>query len=140
MAVPTICEVCRKTHWGLTYAFVAILTALAAIAQNAAPAGKVPGADKTALPSSVQASAAKAEAGPNDQKIEQNAADPATLERRKQIADDSTRLLALAIALKVEVDKSNKDTLSLSVIRRADQIEKLAHTVKDKLRLTVGGS
>ena len=62
----------------------------------------------------------------------------ANVERKKQIADDSAKLLKLATDLKAEVDKTNKDTLSLSVIRKADEIEKLAHNVKEKMKLTVG--
>jgi hypothetical protein len=42
----------------------------------------------------------------------------------------------MAVELKAEVDKTNKDTLSLSVIRKADAIEKLAKTVKDKMKQT----
>jgi len=64
----------------------------------------------------------------------------ANAERKKQIADDSARLLKLATDLKAEVDKTTKDTLSLSVIRKADEIERLAHNVKEKMKLTVGGS
>lgn len=64
----------------------------------------------------------------------------ANAERKKQIADDSARLLKLANDLKAEVDKTNQDTLSLTVIRKADQIEKLAHAVKEKMKLTVGGA
>ncbi len=64
----------------------------------------------------------------------------ANAERKKQIADDSARLLKLATDLKAEVDKTNKDTLSLNVIRKADEIERLAHTVKEKMKLTMGGS
>ncbi len=55
-------------------------------------------------------------------------------ERKKQISDQSTQLLAMAVALKAEVDKTSKDTLSLNVIRKADAIEKLAKTVKDKMK------
>jgi hypothetical protein len=62
----------------------------------------------------------------------------ANAERRKQIADDSARLLKMATDLKAEVDKTTKDTLSLAVIRKADEIERLAHIVKEKMKLTVG--
>lgn len=62
--------------------------------------------------------------------------DAANIERRRQIADDSARLLKLATDLKVEVDKTTKDTLSLGVIRKADEIERLAHDVKEKMKLT----
>jgi hypothetical protein len=56
-------------------------------------------------------------------------------ERKKQIAADSALLLKLANDLKSEVDKTNKDTLSLSVIRKADEIEKLAHSVRERTKL-----
>lgn len=59
-------------------------------------------------------------------------------ERKKQIADDSTKLLKLATELKAEVDKTNKDTLSINVIRKADAIEKLAHDVKEKMKTSMG--
>ena len=64
----------------------------------------------------------------------------ANAERKKQIADDSTKLLKLATDLKAAVDKASKDTLSLEVIRKADDIERLAHSVKEKMKLSVGGS
>ena len=50
-------------------------------------------------------------------------------ERKKIIADESALLLKLATDLKTEVDKTDKDTLSLSVIRKAEAIEKLASTM-----------
>jgi hypothetical protein len=63
----------------------------------------------------------------------------ANAERKKQIAEDTVKLLKLAADLKAEVDKTGKDTLSLNVIRKADEIERLAHNVKEKMKLTVGG-
>lgn len=62
----------------------------------------------------------------------------ANVERKRQIADDTAKLLELATQLKVEVDKTSKDTLSLNVIRKAESIEKLAHGVKEKMKLTIG--
>ena len=59
-------------------------------------------------------------------------------ERKKQIADESTELLTMALALKAEVDKTTKDTLSLNVIKKADQIEKLAKSVKEKMKQSSG--
>lgn len=58
------------------------------------------------------------------------------VERQKQLVADTQRLLSLANELKSDVDKSTKDTLSLDVIRKADEIEKLAHTVKEKMKGT----
>ena len=62
----------------------------------------------------------------------------ANVERKKQLEDDSARLVALATELKSEVDKTNKDTLSLNVIRKATEVEKLAHDIRLKMRLVVG--
>lgn len=64
----------------------------------------------------------------------------ANIERKKQLNEDTAHLLALATELKAEVDKTNKDTLSLNVIRKANEIEKLAHDVREKMRLVVGQS
>ncbi len=58
------------------------------------------------------------------------ASDPLAEEHRQQISEDSAKLLALAQALKTEVDKTNKNMLSLGVIRKANEIEKLAHSVR----------
>jgi hypothetical protein len=55
-------------------------------------------------------------------------------DRQKQLVDDTVKLLNLANELKADVDKSSKDTLSLDVIRKADEIERLAHNVKEKMK------
>jgi hypothetical protein len=57
---------------------------------------------------------------------------------QKELADDTAKLLTLANELKVEMDKSTKDTLSLSVVRKAEQVEKLAHKVRDEMRKALG--
>lgn len=67
-------------------------------------------------------------------------AEAANALRRKQISDDAAKLLELATELKTAVDKTDKDTLSIEVIRKADTIERLAKGVKEKMKLTVGGS
>lgn len=72
-----------------------------------------------------------------EQQATQQSYAAANTDRKKQLADDSARLLKLANDLKAEVDKTNKDTLSLNVIRKADEIEKLAHSVREKMKLTV---
>ena len=61
-------------------------------------------------------------------------------ERRKQLAADAARLLNLATELKTEVDKTDKEMLSLTVVRKAEAIERLAHGMKDKMKLGVGPS
>ena len=55
-------------------------------------------------------------------------------ERQKKLVADTEKLLALATELKTDVDKTNKDILSMDVIKKADEIEKLAHSVKERLK------
>lgn len=66
--------------------------------------------------------------------MEHDQAKMRAMDRQKQIVSDTDKLLALAIELKADVDKSNKDTLSLAVLKKADEIEKLAHSVKEKTK------
>ncbi len=55
-------------------------------------------------------------------------------ERQKRLVDDTEKLLALATQLHDDVAKTNKNILSIDVVRRADEIERLAHSVKDRMR------
>jgi hypothetical protein len=55
-------------------------------------------------------------------------------ERQKRLVSDTEKLVALVNELKIDMDKTNKDMLSLDVIRKADEIEKLAHSVKEKMK------
>jgi len=53
--------------------------------------------------------------------------------QEKKIAADKARLLRLATELKWEIDKAGADTLSIAVIRKATEIEKLAHGVRQEM-------
>ena len=75
-----------------------------------------------------------------EQETKPGAPGDANTERKRQIADDSAKLLKLAGDLKTEVDKTSQDTLSLRVIRKAEEIEKLARSVKEKMKVTMGGN
>ena len=55
-------------------------------------------------------------------------------DRQKRLVADTEKLLVLATDLKTQVDKSTKDTLSVDVIKKADEIEKLAHSVKERMK------
>ncbi len=55
-------------------------------------------------------------------------------ERQKRLMADTDKLLSLATELKQEVDKTDKNTLSVDVVKKADEIEKLAHSVKEKMK------
>ncbi len=66
--------------------------------------------------------------------IEEKAAKARNDQRQKQLVDDTAKLLELATQLKEDVDKTNKNILSIDVIKRAEQIEKLAHAVKERMK------
>ncbi len=55
-------------------------------------------------------------------------------QRQEQLERDTNKLFDLAKDLKDQVDKSNKDTLSVDVVKKAAEIEKLAKSVKERMR------
>ena len=58
----------------------------------------------------------------------------ADLRRQADLKRDTEKLLKLSTELKEYVDKTNESVMSLDVIKKADEIEKLAHSVKVKMR------
>lgn len=67
-------------------------------------------------------------------RLEREQAKLANRQRQEHLKEDTDKLLKLATQLKAEVDKSNADILSVEVIKKADEIEKLAHSVKEKMK------
>lgn len=55
-------------------------------------------------------------------------------DRQKRLVADTDKLLVLATDLKAQVDKTDKEILSVDVIKKADEIEKLAHSVKERMK------
>lgn len=131
----------RMRRWGR---ILACLAAMAAFAGADGPGQKnAPGApvsSEIVIPQPNRLPDAVQQMQMSEQQAKQQSFEAANAERKKQIAEDSAKLLKLATELKTEVDKTTKDTLSLSVIRKADEIEKLAHGVKEKMKLSIGGS
>ena len=58
----------------------------------------------------------------------------AAKERVAALKSDTDKLLKLSVELKSYVDKSDENVLSLDVIKKAEEIEKLARSVKDKMK------
>ena len=67
-------------------------------------------------------------------KLEREMAKKANQERQAALKKDTDKLLKLATELKEYVDKTNENTLSMDVVKKAEEIEKLAHSVKDKMK------
>ena len=55
-------------------------------------------------------------------------------DRRKRMLADTDKLLALSTELKADIERSTRDELSLEVIRKANEIEKLAHDVQQRMK------
>lgn len=58
----------------------------------------------------------------------------AAKDRVVALKSDTDKLLKLSTELKSYVDKSDENVLSVDVIKKAEEIEKLAKSVKDKMK------
>jgi methionyl-tRNA synthetase len=74
------------------------------------------------------------EKDPMEEKMEHQREKALNKQRQTQLQKDTDHLLELATQLKEYVDKSNEHTLSLDVVKKADEIEKLAKSVKEKMK------
>jgi hypothetical protein len=125
-------------HWGRAIAGLAVALALSAAAQNI-PQGRSHAGNPAYLASQAnRLPDANDRMEMRDQQEAQQNFENANEQRRKLLAAESAQLLELAADLKKVMDKTDKNTLSLEVIRKADEIEKLARDVKAKMKLTVG--
>ena len=59
--------------------------------------------------------------------------------REKDIAEASRKLLLLAISLKADLERSPGSEASPEAMRKAKEIEKLAHDVKESMKLNIIG-
>jgi uncharacterized membrane protein YhiD involved in acid resistance len=62
----------------------------------------------------------------------------ANKKRQQDIKSDTDKLFQLATELKAAVDKTNENMLSLDVIKKAEQVEKLAKKVKENMKEAIG--
>jgi hypothetical protein len=74
--------------------------------------------NESQLPASMVAAAARSQA----------------TDRQKRLIADSDKLLALATQLHADLARTDKNMLSVDVVRRAEAIERLARSVKDRER------
>lgn len=60
-------------------------------------------------------------------------------QRQKNMISDADKLLKLATELKAEIDAGNPASLSSEQLHKIAEIEKLAHSIKQKMSLSIGG-
>jgi hypothetical protein len=116
---------------------VAISIVPAAGQAPAQPPAAPPAQTQDKTPASPPAPAQPAAAVTAVQNPAETHAETHTETHKDQIAADSAKLFQLANELKAEMDKSTKDTLSLSVMKKAEEVEKLAHKVRDEMRASL---
>ena len=71
---------------------------------------------------------------PTQQQQERERQKKFNAQRHESLKRDTDQLLQLATELKQAVDKSNEHTLSVDVVNKAAEIEKLAKSVKNKMK------
>jgi cell division protein FtsN len=61
-------------------------------------------------------------------------------ERQRLMVSDTNKLLKLASELNAEIRNSNSDSLTPEQLRKVGEIEKLAHSVKEKMSTSIQGT
>lgn len=107
---------------------VVVLILVAALHSQLAPAVRAAQFDRTRQQEESQA----------EKEMLDRQAREANKKRQDDIRNDTEKLFQLASELKAAVDKTNEHLLSLEVVRKADEVEKLAKRVKEKMRETIG--
>lgn len=135
-----VCGLCHavtiRFALGACLAATAVLTA----AQQApVPPGGALRYEKASLPTAInQPPDANVQMSLRQQQGKQQNFAAANAERKKLIAADCVKLLRLVADLKAEVAMTPDDSLSIDLIRKTEEIEKLAHSVKEMMKLSVG--
>ena len=97
-------------------------------------------AQSIAIPANALKQAAEREVTSNStseesrQRLERELITRVVADRRSALKQDTEKLLSLAAELKQHVDKTNSNVLSVDVIKKAEEIQKLARSVQDKMR------
>ena len=68
------------------------------------------------------------------QRLQQELITRIVADRQSQLRLDTEKLVALTAELKQHVDKAGANILSMDVIKKAQEIQKLAKSVQDKMR------
>jgi hypothetical protein len=108
----------------VVWIFFLCLFAVPGLAQRANPAQPIPSPQTEPMTDEEQARA----------RIANDMAKKAAKERVAALKNDTDKLLRLSVELKQSVDKSDENVLSVDVIKKAEEIEKLARSVKDKMK------
>lgn len=116
-------------RWGLS-GWLCALAAVAALAGAAGVGGLRSRAQTTSPPPALNPPESASAQASTAARQDQQQAEAAEEASRREIASECADLLKMATALKAEVDKSTKDTLSVTVVRKAGEIEQFARQLR----------
>jgi hypothetical protein len=108
----------------LIWSLLVLCFALPSRAQNQTPLPQILIIDNNATPPDKE----------TRERMAHDQAKKAAEERQAVLKTDADKLLKLAEELKRSVDQSNKSELSLEAIKKAQEIEKLAHSLKHTMK------
>jgi hypothetical protein len=115
--------------------FILVLLIPAFAAQTRTPEASRRAAQLTAAPApDPQFGPRRNQDEPIEARLERERLKAWNKERYENLKKDTDKLLELATQLKESVDKANKDMLSLEVIRKTEEVEKLAKQVRQKMK------
>ena len=77
---------------------------------------------------------------PSDRSLQQKRLRQLNVAQHKALVSDTDKLLKLVAELNEEIDKTTPASLTPDQLRRVAEIEKLAHSVKDKMRSSLVGA
>ena len=123
---------------GIIFSWVLPFSAIGA--QSTTPPSSPPPAIAAATPRPVQTpdpqfgQQRNAQPDPDEVKREKEMEKARNKERHASLKKDTDQLLELATQLKESVDASSENKLSLEVIRKTEEVEKLAKKVRDKMK------
>ena len=109
------------------FAVLALVLSLAGVCSNAQP--PVPQA-----PASQAHPGKPPEPTPEEVRRDQKMKEELAKQRYQQMRRDTEQLVLLSNQLKRYVDTAGEHTLSVEVIKKAEEIEKLAHSIRTKMK------
>jgi|SRR5271163_2752057 len=131
----------RAKRWRAGFGFLALGALALVIGASRSPLAQAPA--QSPKPDDSPATAAPSADAKKTEQAPPPAASPAPVQpappldpAQAQLAADTEKLLKLSQELKDEVAKTNKDTLSIAVIKKADEVEKLARSLKERAAKT----
>jgi hypothetical protein len=117
--------------------FLALLLAVSCFAQQA---GQPPVPKSSVPPPFSQNSIDDLNFGPAEPLWQEKQLRILNAERQKELVADTGKLLKLAHELDAEISNKNPDSLTPEQLRKIAEIEKLAHSVKEKMSTSVRGA